>query len=454
MSRRRTAGVDRRDHSDRSPSPRSPRTSKRTSGRGERKDAETSTSRQSVGTILKALLVAIAAISWWWWGLGDAYNPISTDITRHTTPNKTLVAYIYSGTDGEYANNFRYFLREGIRPDDALVDYVLVIQQVADPAADPPADDLTRVQTYTNVRILQHRNACYDLGTLGWLYDELEREHEDALAPYSAFVWINSSVRGPFLPPYINPDTFPWTRAFTDKLTDDIKLVGATISCGESGPHPPTAHVQSYAVATDAVGLDLIRKNSTVLACYNTMQDVVFYGERGITETILNAGYGLDSLMARYQGMDWSRRGQLATIEDIGCNADMNPIQPGFYDGTDVDPMEVMFVKVKSAFLEAVPAWPSAVRANRLSIWKGERGDALAASDNDVLSRLEAEAERLEFQASERSKCFDWAFYLRANRQDTLVDEGITEDEARAAAAYEQFVTMGIFEGRPHRWTC
>jgi len=171
------------------------------------------------------------------------------------------------------------------------------------------------------------------------------------------------------------------------------------------------------------VGLDLIRKNATVLACYDTMQDVVFYGERGITETILNAGYGIDSLMARYQGMDWSKgSSNMETIEALGCNADMNPIQPGFYDGTDVDPMEVMFVKVKSAFLEADPPWPSAMRAHRLSIWKGERGDATAASDNDVLPRLDAMALRLgeekEKETPSRAECFDWKFYLRANRQD------------------------------------
>ena len=138
----------------------------------------------------------------------------------------------------------------------------------------------------------------------------------------------------------------------------------------------------------------------------------------------------------------------------MGCNADLNPIQPGFYDGTDVDPMEVMFVKVKSAFLEAVPRWPSAARAHQLSLWKEERGDTAAAAHNEIVPRLEALSEQYQRERASKMRCFDWEFYLQANKQDPLVDESIVDRRERAAAAYEQFYTMGVFEGRPHRWMC
>jgi hypothetical protein len=47
-----------------------------------------------------------------------------------------------------------------------------------------------------------------------------------------------------------------WSRILTDRLTDDVKLVGATISCEgtqETETHPArqNPHVQSYLVATD-----------------------------------------------------------------------------------------------------------------------------------------------------------------------------------------------------------
>ncbi len=70
---------------------------------------------------------------------------------------------------------------------------------------------------------------------------------------FKYFVWLNSSVRGPFLPSY-HPRDVHWTRAFVRKLAGDVKLVGATINCG--GAYALSAqqpHVQSYAVAMDQV---------------------------------------------------------------------------------------------------------------------------------------------------------------------------------------------------------
>lgn len=48
-----------------------------------------------------------------------------------------------------------------------------------------------------------------------------------------------------------------WTEAFTSKLTNVVKLVGATINCGGAYGRPPVPHVQSYVVATDRVGLQV-----------------------------------------------------------------------------------------------------------------------------------------------------------------------------------------------------
>ena len=47
---------------------------------------------------------------------------------------------------------------------------------------------------------------------------------------YKYVLFINSSVRGPFLPAYW-PKSVHWTRIFTDRLDNSTKLVGPTISC-------------------------------------------------------------------------------------------------------------------------------------------------------------------------------------------------------------------------------
>lgn len=47
---------------------------------------------------------------------------------------------------------------------------------------------------------------------------------------YKYVLFINSSVRGPYLPSYW-PQSVHWTRVFTDRINDKVKLVGPTISC-------------------------------------------------------------------------------------------------------------------------------------------------------------------------------------------------------------------------------
>ena len=55
-----------------------------------------------------------------------------------------------------------------------------------------------------NARYLIHSNECFDWGTHGWA---LETEAIDIEA-YKHFIFINSSVRGPFIPPYLKARPF------------------------------------------------------------------------------------------------------------------------------------------------------------------------------------------------------------------------------------------------------
>ena len=50
-----------------------------------------------------------------------------------------------------------------------------------------------------NVRFEYHPNSCYDWGTFGWLLDTGKIQP----AGYKYFIFMNSSVRGPFIPPYL-----------------------------------------------------------------------------------------------------------------------------------------------------------------------------------------------------------------------------------------------------------
>ena len=65
-------------------------------------------------------------------------------------------------------------------------------------------------------------------------------------------------------------------------------------------------------------------------------------GEYGLSETLLNAGYNLATLMARYApGTDWREK------RHWHCNNNVHPSRHGTYDNISMHPFETMFVKAR-----------------------------------------------------------------------------------------------------------
>ena len=162
-----------------------------------------------------------------------------------------------------------------------------------------------------NVRFLRHINHCYDWGTFGkrpsfaclhgldtgrsscglqcTSYSDYHAgwvvRSKVITAGYKYFIMLNSSVRGPFIPPYLVSIMFgssrdalssyrclltlscivqgkvAWHRLFTQRLSSDVLLVGPTISC-EGTPNRlnmselrQNPHVQSYVIALNRVAM-------------------------------------------------------------------------------------------------------------------------------------------------------------------------------------------------------
>lgn len=103
-------------------------------------------------------------------------------------------------------------------------------------------------------------------------------------------------------------------------LSDSVKFVGPSINCegaGDADPFrglgpPPAAgkdadagargwvpHVQSFAVATDAAGLELLRARSRVFACHAGRLDAIRSAEVGASAAMLAGGYGIDSFQLK-----------------------------------------------------------------------------------------------------------------------------------------------------------
>lgn len=217
-------------------------------------------------------------------------------------------------------------------------------------------------QRHANVRIVQRANRCYDGGAIG----EVLRAHPELGRLYKYFVLMNSSVRGPFLPRYYQ--SRPWTRAFTDLLSDEVKLVGTTISCEIS------VHIQSMVLATDRVGLGAIAA-AGALGCPDSPHAAVLMYELASSAAILDAGHNIGCLLTRYRGIDWrAHRG-------ARCNAALNPI--GSSDGLSLNPFEIGFVKAKATL--QVPTAAFLARYTRYYMHK-------PGSDDETLAELEANA--------------------------------------------------------------
>lgn len=158
--------------------------------------------------------------------------------------------------------------------------------------------------------------------------------------------------------------------------------------------------------------------------------------------------------------MDWRD----PAVTQRACNGGLSPLQPGFNDGLSVEPMEVMFVKVKAA-MRAAGNWPHVAAAVKYASWLEVQAaeaasqaasahappsqawlDALSANEWPVLvaPALLEEAER------RGPGCFDHAFYI-----DSGYDLAFMRDDPDPAGlAWEQFLRMGLYEGRPYRFVC
>lgn len=159
------------------------------------------------------------------------------------------------------------------------VDFVFVVNGEST-ATFPSAD---------NVLVIRRENTCYDFGSWGIGLQNLEQK----LHTYKYFVFLNSSVRGPFLPIYF-PQEQHWTSIFTNLITKQEKLVGLAINCPD-GVGRTFIHVQSMLFATDWQTLQLLRADG-IFHCSTTYQQAMRV-EGDMSKLVLDKGYNLGSVL-------------------------------------------------------------------------------------------------------------------------------------------------------------
>ncbi len=338
---------------------------------------------------------------------------------------------------------------QGTRNNEAFVyddgaDYVFLMQGGADALSNLPpvaaatvTSALARARAHPRARVILRPNTCYDWGAWGWVLRPRSLGGGGLVRPHHRyFLLVNSSVRGPFVPPSAHAAAtaairaaagdestprvvVPWHALLTTLLggPGDVRLAGPAISCEgapQAGPETQgwlfSPHVQSWAVATDRVGLAIWEEagvDAGPLACHADRAAAVAHGEVGSSAAILAAGKGLACLLPRYAGVDWrgaALAGQAAAVDApplangsmpfgpgpaaAWCNQRVTPIGDGGFDGTTLPPTELLFVKHKRDGGRAVEPNSAAWAGAKAAAWAEQTVQWQGRASADVASNV------------------------------------------------------------------
>ena len=279
---------------------------------------------------------------------------------------KVLVSYAYSEGLGDGGvidmYNLNYFIivalsgrAPGTQDPLGRVDYTVV---VSGSRCTPCEKTLPRVKKQARwpvrVTVLYKHNFGMDFGayntSLTW---SEKRQRRD----YKYFVFINSSLRGPFLPKWVPPQ-FHFTDVLLNFFRHDtrVKLAGSYISCLPSVEQTAGPVVESLFFAVDNEALDWLIQDG-IFVPYKRKAQTALKSEYGLAQSIMRRGARIESLnMAYASGLDWLDR------EHHHCNDNRHSSRRGSLEGKiSPDPLAHVFVKaswcVRAKEIEVMSSW-------------------------------------------------------------------------------------------------
>jgi hypothetical protein len=228
---------------------------------------------------------------------------------------KVLVLYVFH----IYNERVDYFIKNCIFKDDN-VDFIIICN-----------DKKYKVTTPSYVKVLFRNNIGYDFG--GW---------SDALLinnmynNYTHFIFVNSSVIGPYLPPSFRGK---WIDIYLNGLQGNIKLFGSTINTLNQ---PLTrSHVQSYIFSMDKNTLQyLIQCGIFSMTNYaTTFDDAIENKEILMSRKVIKNNWNIGSCMKYYKGVDFTFKTEQTVKPFISDIFNMN------YYNKIWDEYELVFIK-------------------------------------------------------------------------------------------------------------
>jgi hypothetical protein len=194
---------------------------------------------------------------------------------------KLLVLYVFN----VFNNRVKHFINNCIFEDDN-VDFVIISN----------GDNTFESPNFNNVRILIRDNVGFDFG--GWSDALLS---DNLYEKYDNFIFVNSSVYGPFLPTDYKGK---WTDIYVNGLKDNIKLFGSTINTMENPISQ--SHVQTYIFSMDkTTAIYLINCGIFSKNYLDDLYAVVLQKEILMSRKIIENNWNIGSLMKHYENVDF-----------------------------------------------------------------------------------------------------------------------------------------------------
>jgi hypothetical protein len=193
---------------------------------------------------------------------------------------KLLVLYVFH----IYNDRVKHFIDNCIFKDDNT-DFILISNNKNNSFTAPDY-----------VKILFRDNIGFDFG--GWSDALLIN---DLYKNYDYFIFVNSSVLGPYLPSYYNGK---WTDIYINGLKDNIKLFGSTINADPIN----FSHVQSYIFSMDKNTLEyLINCEIFTMRYYlNDFIETISQKEIKMSRKIIENNWNIGSLLNHYRNVDFT----------------------------------------------------------------------------------------------------------------------------------------------------
>ena len=219
-------------------------------------------------------------------------------IYNNTIMSKILVLYVFH----EYNQRVKLFFERCIFKDDNI-DFMVISNNLEN-------TEILNLPSY--VKTMRRNNIGYDFG--GWSDALLTNE---LYTNYENFVFVNSSVVGPFTTSYFTDN---WVNIYVNGLKGNIKLFGSTINAICDPLHKPLhqfpmnketfqySHIQSYIFAMNKETLlYLIECEIFSITKYaETFKDAVWDKEVLMSRKVIDNGWNIGSLMSYYQDVDFT----------------------------------------------------------------------------------------------------------------------------------------------------